>query len=37
MSSVIVDFPAPEDPTRAVTVPGNAWNEMSCKTVFVRS
>ena len=31
---MIVDFPDPDDPTSAVTVPGCATNDTSCKTVF---
>ena len=30
----IVDFPAPEAPTRAVVLPGSATNDRSCRTVL---
>ena len=34
---MMVDLPEPDDPTSAVTVPGCAWNEMSCSTVLFAS
>ena len=32
MSEMMVDFPAPEAPTSAVTEPASAWKLMSCRT-----
>ena len=34
---MVVDLPDPEEPTKAVTVPGSARNEMSRKTSFFPS
>jgi hypothetical protein len=31
---MLVDFPEPEEPTNAVTVPGRESKDMSCRTVF---
>ena len=30
---MMVDLPDPDDPTKAVTVPGAAWNDTSFSTV----
>ena len=34
---MVVDFPEPDEPTSAVTVPGSARNETSCRTSCVPS